>query len=95
MRIFRASLKQIKRSLKEADDDRAYLKTEADQRRQEEEHRKLKAWLSYENVHPEDNYEAALSLRQSGTSLWFLQDLGFLQWLSSSNGLMWVYGIRE
>ena len=81
--------------MKRVEDDRAYLKIEADQRRLQEEHASFKSWLAFESISPEENYEAALSLRQPGTSSWFLEDPGFLQWVAKSNGLMWVYGIRE
>lgn len=95
MRTCRAALKHIEGSLKRAEDDAAYLKFENDQRRGEEEHAKLKAWMIYDAVCPEENYEAALSSRQPGTSSWFLEEPSFLEWLSRDNGLMWVYGIRE
>ena len=95
MRGYRAALKRIEPSLKRAKDDAAYLKVENDRRRAEEEHAKLMGWMAYDTVDPEENYEAALSCRQSGTSSWFLKEPSFLEWFSRGNGLMWVYGIRE
>lgn len=91
----RATLKQIGRSLERAEDNAAYLKAASDRQRVDEERTKLKAWMACDNVCPEENQEVALSRRQSGTGIWFLEEPSFLEWLSTSNGLMWIYGIRK
>ena len=75
--------------------DAAYLKVDTERRRVEEEHAKLREWMIYDSVYPEENYDDALSLRQPGTSSWFLEEPSFLEWLTTTNGFMWVYGIRE
>jgi len=95
MRTYRAALKRIEPSIKRAEDDVAYLKVATDRRRVEKEHAKLMAWMTYDTVYPEENYEAALSRRQPGTSSWFLEEPSFLEWVLRGNGLMWVYGVRE
>ena len=90
-----AALRRIELSSIRVEDEIADLKIENNQRRMEEALMRLEEWLIYDSVHPEENYEAALTCRQPGTSLWFLQHPSFLDWLSRENGLMWVYGIRK
>ena len=90
-----ATLKQIERSTKSAEDHAAYIRLEYDQRRMEEKHTKIQEWIIYETTNPAENYEAALNCRQTGTGSWFLEEPCFVQWVSETSGLMWIYGIRE
>ena len=91
----RSALKRIEPSVKKIEDDLASIHIRKDRRRAEEEHARLIIYLAYDTVYPEENYEAALSYRHPGTSSWFLKEPSFTGWLSSPNGMMWVYGIRK
>lgn len=47
------------------------------------------------HVDLESNHKNALSLRAPGTGQWFLESSEFHDWLTGSNGFMWLHGIRK
>jgi hypothetical protein len=59
-----------------------------------EENAAVRGWLLPDDIDPETDFEAASRLRHSLTGGWFLDSDNFCNWLSSRNGLFWVYGIR-
>jgi hypothetical protein len=52
---------------------------------------KIEHWLSPSD--PSTNYNKALSQRQEGTGLWFLQSNEFAKWETQRNSCLWLCGI--
>ena len=52
-------------------------------------------WLGLDEIRVQDNFDAALELRQPGTGSWFLEDVNFKEWQEKDGSFLWLHGIRE
>lgn len=50
-------------------------------------------FFARENAHPQDDFEAALSLRYKFTGSWLLNEAAFVSWKSTPSSKLWLSGI--
>ncbi|KAL8809823.1 MAG: hypothetical protein Q9200_003089 [Gallowayella weberi] len=55
------------------------------------QHQKIHGWLNAPD--PSSNHKNALATRQKDTGDWFIQSRSYVDWLSKSRTLLWLYGI--
>ncbi len=59
--------------------------------RHDNKHKEIRRWLSAPD--PSSNYNRALKHRHARSGDWFLKSDAYMDWLSGSSSLLWLYGI--
>jgi hypothetical protein len=90
-----ASLERIERSGQLLEGSVSDLQKTTSEILDQKEREGIDAWLCPTVPAVEDNYHIALKTRQSGTGTWLIESTAFKDWLSTSENILWIHGLRK